>query len=151
MKRIILLMGLLFSIIAMSQTKNPNYDADLAKKYGADDYGMKAYILVMLKTGSNTDTVKSIRNESFRGHMNNINRLVKEEKLILAGPLGKNKQTYRGIFILNVKTITEAEELLKTDPAFKAGYLAADFFEWYGAAALSAYLEDSDKVWKINP
>lgn len=29
----------------------PKYDADLAKKLGADPYGMKNYVFVILKTG----------------------------------------------------------------------------------------------------
>jgi len=38
-------------------------------------------------------------NEKFRGHLDNINRLVKEEKLVVAGPMCKNEKNYRGIFI----------------------------------------------------
>ncbi|WP_260392461.1 hypothetical protein [Empedobacter falsenii] len=38
-------------------------------------------------------------NEKFRGHLDNINRLVKEEKLVVAGPMGKNEKNYCGIFI----------------------------------------------------
>ena len=40
---------------------NPNYDAELAKKLGAGDYGMKRFVLVMLKTGSNESTDKILR------------------------------------------------------------------------------------------
>lgn len=54
---------------------NSNYDKDLAKKLGADDYGMKSYFLVILKTGTNTTTNKELINEYFRGHLDNINRL----------------------------------------------------------------------------
>ena len=32
---------------------NPKYDKILADKLGGDDYGMKSYFLVILKTGSN--------------------------------------------------------------------------------------------------
>ena len=35
-----------------AQTTNPNYDAELAKKLGSDDYGMKRFVLVMLKPAS---------------------------------------------------------------------------------------------------
>jgi hypothetical protein len=30
---------------------NPDYDAALAKKLGADDYGMHKYVMAFLKTG----------------------------------------------------------------------------------------------------
>lgn len=131
---------------------NPNYDAALAEKLGADDYGMKGYILVMLKTGPNKTTDKELIGKSFRGHLDNINRLVAEEKLIIAGPLGKNDQQYRGIFVLqNVASLDEAKELLRTDPAIEEGLLDFDLYNWYGSAALSEYLEFSDKVWKVKP
>lgn len=134
-----------------AQTNNPNYDAELAKSLGADDYGMKSYILVMLKTGDNKSTDKAFVDSCFRGHLNNINLLVKQDKLIVAGPLGKNDKAYRGIFILNVTSVEEAQELLQTDPAIKEGLLGAELFKWYGSAALSTYLEASDKVWKVQP
>jgi hypothetical protein len=130
---------------------NPDYDASLAQKLGADDYGMKSYVLVILKTGNNKTTDKTFINTSFRGHLENINRLVEQGKLIVAGPLGKNDSNYRGIFILNAANIEEAEKLLQTDPAIKEGLLAADLYNWYGSAALPEYLEFSDKIWKVMP
>ncbi|HMG14584.1 MAG TPA: hypothetical protein VK590_03990, partial [Saprospiraceae bacterium] len=38
----------------------------------------------------------------FTGHMNNIKRLAKENKLIVAGPFEKNLKNYRGLFIFTV-------------------------------------------------
>jgi uncharacterized protein YciI len=134
----------------LAQSTNPNYDSELAKKLGADDYGMKSYIFVMLKTGSNESTDKAYKDSCFTGHLANITRLVKENKLIVAGPLGKNENAYKGIFILNVTTFDEANELLKTDPAINAKFLEADLYNWYGSAALSEYLETSDKIWKVG-
>ncbi|QQT25995.1 DUF6265 family protein [Sphingobacterium spiritivorum] len=133
-------------------TSNKNYDAILAKKLGGDDYGMKKYILVILKTGTNNTTDKTFINESFRGHLQNINRLVEQGKLIVAGPLGKNTSNYRGIFILNnINSLDEAKEILQTDPAVKAGLLDIELFNWYGSAALPEYLPASDKIWRKNP
>lgn len=134
----------------LGQKTNPNYDEALAIKLGADDYGMKSYIFVILKTGANESTDKVIRDSCFSGHMNNIGKLVDEGKLIIAGPMEKNDKTYRGIFILNVTTHEEAEELLKTDPAIHAGFLEPELYKWYGSAALSEYLEASDKIWKVG-
>lgn len=112
---------------------------------------MKTYILVILKTGNNQTTDKALINNSFRGHLNNINRLVAQGKLIVAGPLGKNEKTYRGIFILNVSTFDKANELLQTDPAIKEGLLNVELYNWYGSAALPKYLKFSEKIWKIKP
>jgi uncharacterized protein YciI len=134
-----------------SSVLNPNYAPELAHKLGADDYGMKSYILVILKTGPNQTTDKTFINDSFRGHMNNINQLVTEGKMIVAGPLTKNDKTYRGIFILNVTDFEEAEKLLQNDPAITEGLLDVELYKWYGSAALPEYLEFSDKIWKIKP
>ncbi len=131
---------------------NPNYDKTLAEKSGGDDYGMKNYFLVILKTGTNTTTEKELIAESFKGHMDNINRLVKDGKLVVAGPLGKNEKNYRGLFILNnLKSLEEAKELLQTDLAIKNRLLDYEIFTWYGSAALPEYLPFSDKIWKSKP
>ncbi len=135
-----------------TSTSNPNYDKALAEKLGADDYGMKSYFLVILKTGTNTTTDKAFISESFRGHLDNIGKLVEEGKLIVAGPMGKNENSYRGIFILhNIGSLAEAEALLETDPAIKNLLLAYEIYNWYGSAALPEYLPFSDKIWKLNP
>ncbi|HSH18831.1 MAG TPA: YciI family protein [Draconibacterium sp.] len=112
---------------------------------------MKQYVLVMLKTGENKTAGEEETNQLFKGLMENINRLAKEGKLIVAGPLGKNKKTYRGIFIFDVPSIEEANILIMTDPAIKANLLAAELYEWYGSAALAEYLPAADKIWKIQP
>lgn len=153
MKKYFLLIAFFQALIltSVAQENNPNYDAVLAEKLGGDDYGMKGYILVILKTGSNTSTDSLKRDSCFRGHLANIMRLAKADKLVLAGPLGKNDSNYRGIFILNVGTKSDAEALLATDPAIAEGYLAFDMYKWYGSAALPEYLKADDKIWKKKP
>ena len=154
MKTIISILVLFFITLSVqSETKNENenYDSELAIKVGADDYGMKSFVFVILKSGDNKSTDQELRNKSFRGHMKNIRRLVAEDKMVVAGPFGKNDNDFRGLFILNVKTIKEAEALLDTDPAISSNFLKAEMYEWYGSAALSEYLEASDKVWKVKP
>ncbi|UBM60579.1 YciI family protein [Marinilongibacter aquaticus] len=133
------------------QNQNPNYDEALAQKLGADDYGMKAYVLGIYTSGSNVSEDKEARSAAFRGHLNNIERMVKAGKLIVAGPFGKNNYDYRGLLIFNVETLEEAQELLAEDPAVQAKYLDFQLVPWYGSAALPEYLEASDKVWKKQP
>ena len=149
------LLLLIISLVAASfisaQTTNPNYDEALAKKLGSDDFGMKNYVFVILKTGDNKTTDKEELNKLFRGHMENIQRLVDEKKLIVACPFGENDKTWRGLFILDVKTVEEAAALVQTDPAIKAGIFAVDLVPWYGSAALPEYLPASDKIWKEQP
>lgn len=145
MKTLKLLICLLSCASAFAQA-DAAYDKALAEKLGADEYGMKKYVLAILKSGTNTTTDQKVTGEAFRGHMDNINRLAKEGKLIVAGPLGKNDKSFRGIFILDVKTIAEAQALVDSDPAIKAKLLDVELFEWYGGAALPEYLKAQDKV-----
>lgn len=136
---------------AVHNQENPLYNPKLAAKLGADDYGMKGYVFALLKTGPTVIEDKDKLSNIFRGHMENINRLAQEEHLILAGPIGANDQNYRGIFILNVNTIEEAEALVLTDPAVSEGVLDVDLYQWYGSAALIKYLDYAEKIWKIKP
>ena len=124
------------------------YDVRLAKKLGADDYGMKSYMLVILKTGTNTTTDKQTLDSLFRGHMDNIQRLSAQGKLIIAGPMKKNPNNYRGIFILDVKTQDEAHQLLSTDPTIREKIFDVELYDWYGSAALPTYLPAHTKIEK---
>ena len=136
------------TVLPDSTVANPAYDPALATRLGADEYGMKSYVFVILKTGKNLTTDKEFIAESFSGHMANMDRLVKEGKLIVAGPFGKNDLTYRGLFILSVSGSEEAKSILLTDPAVKNGLLDYELIEWYGSAALPEYLKYSEKIWK---
>jgi len=150
MKFICCLLFIVAGLSSNAQKTNPDYDSTLAKKFGGDDYGMKMYVFVILKTGSNTTTDKALTDSLFAGHMSNINHMVSINKLLVAGPMVKNDKTYRGIFILDVKTFEEAEKLLEKDPAIKEKLLAVEMYNWYGSAALPAYIEASDKVSKLK-
>jgi uncharacterized protein len=125
--------------MAKAQTKMNNqtvvYDSILAKKLGADQYGMKHYVMAFLKTGPNqiNDSVKRI--EMQKAHLKNIIRLANEGKLIVAGPF-LDDQPVEGIFIFNVESIEEAKALTNTDPAIQSGELVMELRPWYGSAAL---------------
>lgn len=112
------------------------YDAPLAQRLGADERGMRPYVLVILKTGPATNLSDEERTRLFNGHMANINRLAEEGLLVVAGPLGPNERQYRGIFIFAVSRVEEAVALVATDPAVEAGVFAYEAYPWYGSAAL---------------
>ena len=131
-----------------SQTDTIGYDAKLAAKLGADEHGMKMYVMVILKTGTYNPTSKIEHDSLFRGHMNNIKRLVSEGKMVIAGPFDKNDKSYRGIFIMNVPTIAEAKKLIETDPTINSRVFDVELFEWYGSAALPVYLKTHQKIEK---
>lgn len=140
-----------FRFVSFAQGVNVNYDSTLAKKLGADEYGMRKFVLVILKTGENKTEDRALKDSLFQGHMQNIVQMANQRKLIVAGPMAKNIQSYRGIFILNVNTIEEAKELLKQDPAVTQHLLEPEYFIWHGSAALPEYLSSHDKIWKKNP
>lgn len=147
MKKLILL----FVVVSVSAfAQKPTYDSILAKKLGADERGMKKYVFCILKTGPANITDKVKKDSLFAGHMKNIGRLADEGKLAVAGPFMKNDRQYRGIYIFNVATIKEAEELTLTDPAIKAGVFIVELTEWYGSASLMATPEIHKKLEKKN-
>ena len=126
-----------FAQTSEKPTKNPNYDAALARKVGADKSGMRSYVLAILKTGpKEAEITGDERKKMFEGHFANINRLATEGKLAIAGPFGKNEKTFRGLYIFNVKTVEEAQALVNTDPVIKSGMMIAELVPWYGSAAL---------------
>jgi uncharacterized protein YciI len=150
MKRlIIILIALTTCNNINAQTENPDYDHKLAETMGADDYGMKTYFFVMLKTGTAVIENRQLRDSLFAGHLSNISRMEEEGKLVVAGPLGDNEKSYRGIYIFNVPSRKEVEELLITDPAISSKLLDAELYEWYGSAALGEYLKVHKKIAKI--
>ena len=100
---------------------------------------------------ANPNYDKAFISKAFQGHMDNIGRLADEGKLVMAGPMGKNDKTYRGIFIFDVKTLEEARKLVETDPAVKEKLLEAELYEYYGSAALPTHVEVHKKISKANP
>lgn len=130
----------------------PTYDAALAAKLGGDEYGMKKYVLAILKTGPKDAEIKDqARADIFTGHMQNIGKLADEGKLAVAGPFRKNDQNMRGLFILNVETVEEAAKLVDTDPAVHAGVFVVELTPWYGSASLMATPDIHKKIAKANP
>lgn len=142
---------LLLPFFCFAQNNNPNYDEELAKELNADDYGMKSYVFVVLKTGSAKIEEKAVRDSCFAGHFSNMQKLAEEKKLVVAGPLGMNDNSYRGLFIFDVATKEEAQELMKGDPTISMGIFEVEMYDWYGSAALPVYLEAADKIWKQKP
>ncbi|RKQ71510.1 hypothetical protein DES40_0833 [Litorimonas taeanensis] len=137
----------MFRSLAAFYTSKPDYDAELAAELGADEYGMKPYVMAVLLTGEAVISDEKERSEIFRGHFANMKRLADEKKLVLSGPFieGGNK---RGLYIFNVETIEEAKALVQTDPAVAAGIFTPEFTKYYGSAALMQVGETHLKIQK---
>lgn len=141
----------MFVSCAGTKQNTSAYNKELAKQLGADEYGMRMYQFVILKTGDVKIEDKDSVNKLFRGHMENIGKMAEAGKLVIAGPFGKNDKQYRGLYIFKTSDKTETETLLQSDPAIKAGLLSAEIYPWYGSAALEMYLPYHKQIEKAKP
>jgi len=149
MNKLLITLSFLFALSLNVNAQKPVYDSILAKKLNADEYGMKMYVFVILKTGTNTSNDKAAKDKAFAGHMKNIQKMADDGKLAVAGPFEKGGNN-RGIFILNVTTFEEAKALLEGDTAVKEKYLEPEYTLWYGSASLMETPEIHKKIQKSS-
>jgi len=123
------------------------YDAALAERVGANDNGMRQYVLVILKTGPNRVPDGEERDAMFRGHFANMKRLAEAGQLAYAGPLD-GADGWRGLFIIAVTDIETAKEIVATDPVIIKGEMVAEYHKHFGSAALMLVNEMTAKVAK---
>ena len=120
---------------AAARAEEPAYDAELARSVGADERGMKSYVLVVLKTGPTPVPPGPEREAMFKGHFANMERLAGEGKLVLAGPFD-GVDGWRGLFVFAVPALDEARKLVATDPVVANGEMVPEFHKYFGSAAL---------------
>ena len=123
------------------------YDEELAQQLGADEYGMKSYVMAFLKAGPNRDQDTESAEAMQAAHMANIKKMAEEGILILAGPF-LDEGELRGIYLFDVETIEEAEALTASDPAIQAGRLSMELHPWHGSAALMQVSEVHQRLTK---
>jgi uncharacterized protein YciI len=133
--RLIYMAVIAFFLVGEASAQNKIYDSVLAKNLGADQYGMKHYVMAFLKPGTVVLKDSVQRKQLMQAHLKNIGLLPKEGKLAIAGPFldGGN---YAGVYIFNVTNVADAKALVETDPAVKAGVFSFEMHPWYGSAAL---------------
>ena len=131
---------------AAPATAQPGYDAALAKRVGADQRGMRPYVLVILKTGPKRVPEGEARNAMFAGHFANIERLAKAGKLVVAGPFPEDPDGWRGLFLFAVDDVEEARQLTAADPVIVNGEMVAEYHRWYGSAAAMLIPEVHEKL-----
>ncbi|MEP4532007.1 MAG: YciI family protein [Cyclobacteriaceae bacterium] len=158
MKDILLIIIVLATIWSCDSTKKleapvaeavTGYDSLMAAKVGADQYGMRKYVMAFLKAGPERSQSKAEADSIQRAHLNNIKAMAEDGKLVLAGPFMDNSEI-RGIYIFAVESIEEAEKLTKTDPAIVSGRLVMDLRPWYGSAGLMKINEIHSQISKIS-
>ena len=132
---------------AAPTTAAAQYDAELARSLGADERGMRAYVLVILKTGPNKMAAGPARDAMFKGHFANIGKLAGEKKLALAGPLD-GVEGRRGLFVMATPDIEVARSYVATDPVIINGEMVAEYHKFYGSAALMTVNEVHARIAK---
>ncbi len=83
----------------------------------------------MLIKGPHRDQDSATSAAIQKGHLENIDRLKSEGKILVSGPFGDDGN-WRGIFIFDVPTQEEVVQLLKTDPAIQSGRLSYEIHPW---------------------
>ena len=112
------------SILAQNESNEPKYE-------------MTTYYMAFLKKGpkwspEETEETKKVQ----AAHLANIQKLVDEGKMILAGPF-LDEWEVRGIFVYKVDSMEEAIELTKLDPAVLSGRLSLEVHPWYSAKGIT--------------
>ena len=140
--------------VPKNTASEPEFSQKLADSLGADQRGMKNYILVILKTGPKDAIItdKKEREKLFKGHFSNMTEMEKMGILKMAGPFAtKNDLGYRGIFLLDVKTEEEAKSILQNDPTIKSDVFTVEILPWYGSAAIPMHLKYHKQISKETP
>ncbi len=120
-----------------SNSSESTFNESLANELGADEYGMKSYVMAFLYRGDSRDNFSKNELDSLQTlHLKNIGELANSGKLAVAGPF-LDEGNLRGIYIFNVSSVDEAEQLTNTDPSIKAGILKMELKPWYSSAALN--------------
>jgi len=112
----------------VSTTRSEKYD--LSNDTSVSSGEMKRYWLVLLQKGPNRNQDSISAEKIQTAHMANINRLAKEGKLIMAGPVGI-EDDLRGIFLMNCADSSEVENFVRTDSAVITGRLIMKYYPWW--------------------
>lgn len=91
---------------------------------------MKQYWLAFLLKGPrrNQDSAAAARIQA--AHLRNIGKLASEGKIVLAGPMGYDRDL-RGIFVMDAKDSAEAASFINTDSAVVTGRLRFELHPWW--------------------
>ena len=150
MKRIAASALALLSTLSIHAQEAPTYDAAKAQAWGANDNGLRPYTLVLLKTGPKRMPDGPARDEMFKGHFANMQRLAREGLLVYAGPLdGQNE--LRGLFIFATQDPEVARKAVDADPVIINGEMVAELHRHYGSAALIGVNDQHTRLIKPKP
>lgn len=134
---------------AMAEDK-PSFDAELAAQLGADQYGMRSYVLAFLKAGPNRFEDPERIAELQKAHLSHVRSLAGAGHLVLAGPF-MDDGDLRGIFVFATDDMDQARAWTEADPAVQAGSLVMELHPWYGSASLQQLNQLHHRIARNNP
>jgi uncharacterized protein YciI len=110
---------LLFSLIALAGSA-------FAQAPAQSSANSAQYFFVLLNRPANAPQLSKEADEKLQEeHMANIRKMGAEHKLVIAGPF-MDDSTLRGIFVFQAESAEQAQAWADSDPAVKAGRLAAE-------------------------
>jgi len=128
--KIFVLAAAFFAAIISADYNQPKGTSVITAKLEATAEDMKQYWLVMLYKGPNRTHTGADAEKIQQAHLANINRLAEKGTIILAGPMGYDKDL-RGIFVMDGKDSAHIAENIKSDSAIITGRLRFEIHPWW--------------------
>jgi uncharacterized protein YciI len=120
MKFLVMVLAMLFIIpVAFAQEK----------KEEAPKFELVTYYLGLLYKGDSRDQSPEESEKIQTAHLKHLESMYKKGILLIAGPMGDDGDL-RGIVVLKVGSMEEAQALVNADPAVKAGRLRVELHPW---------------------
>jgi len=100
---------------------------------GPGGFEMATYYVGFLYRGAKWTPESTPETEKLqKAHLDNIQRMAREGKLLVAGPF-LDDGDLRGLYVFTVGSMEEARAFAETDPAIRAGRLRLELHPWYAA------------------
>lgn len=120
----------LFPVLIVFLLSSNSHAGKQAAKRTVDTPRMKQYWLVTLLKGTNRTHNKETAARIQKAHLSNMDRLAKEGFIVMAGPMGYDRDL-RGILIIDAKDSASVATMVKTDSAVITGRLRFEIHPWW--------------------